>query len=111
MAAKSKRSFNYVAHVQREGKVTEVAGTREDYSVNKVYHYLLQLAANLGGWLLAEQIVEEGQDEPEPLPFDPDPPACTYKPTVEKAVFEDRTAFGTYTSTYSGASQLTFKEK
>ncbi len=110
MAAKSKQPFNYVAHIQREGKVTEVAGTREDYDMKKVYHWLLQLAQNMGGWLLADQITDANGEVEESR--------CTYNEIdePEPEVVEDEGitlgadgVWNSYTRRYAGASRLTFR--
>lgn len=110
MAAKSKQSFNYVAHVQRDGKVTEIAGTREDYSMKKVYSFLLQLASSMGGWLLAEQITEDGSASES----SPSKAVSLYvqadDPTPETPTFGDKATWVKYDHRYAGASQLTFKE-
>jgi hypothetical protein len=110
MAAKSKLLFNYVAHIQREGKVTELAGAREDYSMKQVYQYLLSVANSMGGWLLAESITPaNGEVESR----------CTYnekEAEPEAEVTEDEGhALGasgvwlSYDRRYAGASRLTFR--
>jgi hypothetical protein len=111
MAAKSKQPYNYVAHIQREGRVTELAGTREDYSMKKVYQFLLELATEMGGWLLAEQITDADDNQSR----------CTYnekeiEPIAEDEVKDEGITLGadgvwnSYTKRYAGAQRLTFKE-
>jgi hypothetical protein len=109
MAAKSKQQFNYIAHIQRAGTVTELAGQREDYSMKKVYQYLLSVATDMGGWLLSDSITEADEQS-----------RCTYNekeeaPPEVEATDEGITlgaegVWNSYTKRYTGASQLTFKE-
>lgn len=115
MAVKSKQPFNYIAHIQRDGKVTELAGTREDYSMRQVYQYLLEKAAQMGGWLLAESITPtEGEaesrctynEEPEPEPE----VEAEVKPTHENRTIGADGVWSSYEKRYAGASRLTFKE-
>lgn len=70
MAANShKKRFDYVGHVQKDGRVLELAGSREDWSMNHVYQWLWERAQEIGGWLLNESITEAGE---------PDESSCTY---------------------------------
>lgn len=111
MAAKSRPLFDYVAHVQKgDGSITELAGSREDYSVRHVYQWLWEKATAMGGWLLAEAI-NEAEDQPEEMP---EPSASTYQP---EAPGETNPAIGDAMywmeykgDEYGGASRLVFKE-
>lgn len=113
MAQKSKQSFDYVAHVSRNGQTVELAGTKEDMSIHGVYQFLLQKATELGGWLLTQHIKESAPSTSKAvvpvvrtsLPIKPE------AEEVEIPTFGAPEAFGKFTSSYAGASRLTFKEK
>lgn len=112
MAAKSKQLFEFVAHIQRGSKVTEVAGTREEYSMKRVYTYLLGLAEQMGGFLLADSIkpcdIEAASES-----------RCAYN-EKEETPSEEQIQLGPrigdvdvwvpFTVKYTGATRLTFKE-
>lgn len=111
MAALSKRSYDYVAHVQRNGQTVELAGTKEDYSMKKVYQFLLEKATEIGGWLLTQHITESEPDATQSnLPV-----VRTSQEIVEPKhtpTFGSPGVFGEYSSDYPGATRLTFtKEK
>ena len=114
MAAKSKTPFDYIAHIQQGGKVTEMAGTREDYSMKHVYQWLWQIAQDMGGWLLTETITEAAKpDESAGTPEVVHTSQEVSEPSVEEDHPEmgDLLYWGVYQGkTYSGASRLTFKE-
>lgn len=108
MAAKSKQPFNYVAHIQRGGSVTELAGTREDYSVKHIYQWLWEKAKDMGGWLLAEQITESD------VPVEEQPESSLYVQAEEAPppTFGANEVWGVYHGErYTGALRLSFKEE
>jgi hypothetical protein len=74
MAAKSKQPFDYVAHVQKDGRVLELAGTREDWSMKHVRQWLWERAQEIGGWLLNDTVAEADESR------------CTYNEKDSKAV-------------------------
>lgn len=110
MAQNSKQSFDYIAHVQRNGQTVELAGTMEDSTMHQVYQFLLQKATELGGWLLTQHIKES-----EPVTSKAVVPVVrtSLPATVEEKpqTFGASEMFGKFTSSYAGASRLTFKEK
>jgi hypothetical protein len=114
MAQKSNKSFDYVAHVQRNGQTVELAGTMEDSTMQGVYQFLLQKATELGGWLLTQHIRESDTVASTAVV----PVVRTSLPAEPEATEEEATPtfgasemFGKYNSSYAGASRLTFKEK
>lgn len=76
MAAKSKRLFDYVAHVQKDGSVLELAGTREDWSMKHVRQWLWERAQELGGWLLNDSVSEPNESR------------CTYNEDQQEEIQE-----------------------
>jgi hypothetical protein len=120
MAAKSKQRYDYVAHVQRESGVVELAGTREDYSMKAVYNWLWHAAHDMCGWLLTEQITPAEDVEPSESRTKI---VCTSEPPQSSEAANDEVTsrptdlgcamvWGTYKGErFSGAARLTFKEK
>lgn len=109
MAAKSKQSYKYVAHVDKGGETVELTGIRENTTMKKVYQFLLQRAAELGGWLLTQQIEEAATEASvECIPK----LVCTSQDTVKPApTFGDSEVFGKFEYKYAGAARMVFKEK
>ena len=109
MAQKSKKQFEYIAHVMKDGQTVEMAGAREDYTMKNVYKFLLQKATEIGGWLVTQHIAEAGTE------------ASVVIPKVVRTSQEDspeviptfgvKGKFGEFHSEYPGASRLVFKEK
>lgn len=109
MAQKSKQQFDYIAHVMRDGQTVEMAGTREDYTMKKVYQFLVKKATELGGWLITQHIEEAAADAPAEVIPKVVRTSQEDSPEVIPTFGAKRT-FGKYTSEYPGASRLVFKE-
>jgi hypothetical protein len=107
MAAKSKRQYEYVAHILRNGTTVEIAGTKEVKTVQKIYDYLKKRAAEMGGVLLTHMIKDDKNlsSVPEVVRTSEE----TVEPDHEPTFGAD--GFRLFTSDYSGASRLKFKEK
>lgn len=104
MAAKSKKLFNYIAHVQmQDGTISEMAGAHEETCMRNVYLWLLQRAEDMGGWLVADKITDSDEEIEEVEHSD--------EPTHEATRIGAIGVWGHYTRRYSGASRLTFKEQ
>lgn len=110
--------FDYIVHIQNGSKVTEVCGTREDYSMKQVYQWLLGLAADMGGWLLSDQITERVDKAEIPLSdsrstcdvIEGPPAPIDVDKENDSASLGAMGKWGLYTRRYAGASRLTFKE-
>lgn len=94
-----------MAHIQRNETVVELAGDTEQDTHVSVYHWLVQRAQDIGGWLITHTIWE---DEEEPV-SQPTEDVRTSQPEEDSTIrLGDSQAWGTYTSTFEEA--MPFKE-
>lgn len=106
-----KVTFDYIAHVQREGgHVVELAGSREASSYTEIYDWLQARSLELQGFLISQSIKACDNDVPWKQIEVPALPAPQKTVRVETpSLFSDRAVFGVFTNVYKGATALTMK--
>ena len=101
--------WQYVAHVlKNDGRVVELKGTTQAWAQSSVYHELAGKAKELGGMLTGCHIVELDDDCDIPWTTD-DTPDTRHAEEVTPRTWGSADAFGTWNSTYYGASLCTYK--